>query len=96
METIKQHNSIRFDKDNEYIYGQDFRFLKGVPSDIDFYPLEETRNGLIIFIGDKHGIRPEHNLAGEYGNGAIDIRVTDIPHLIDWCRNNVLKRDGKI
>ena len=82
---------VKFKPDNNMRYGQDFGFLKDIPSDIQFYPIEETSNGLMVFVGDKHGIRPHHNLQGTYGNGAIYVFKSDMSdELIAWCRSNFL------
>lgn len=81
---------VRFASNNEYRFGQDFRFFKGIPSDVEFYPVEESDNGLITFIGDGYGILPKYKLAGKYGNGAIFVFKADIKHLVEWCRANFL------
>jgi hypothetical protein len=85
---------IKFKENNEYRFGMDFNFFKGIPSDIMFYPISESNNGLITFIGNGYGILKEHKeklgLSGEYGNGSIYVYASDIPHLLDWCRSNFL------
>lgn len=85
---------IKFAENNEYRFCMDFRFFKNVPSNVKFYPVEEINNGLMTFIGDGYGIQQHHKekfgLSGEYGSGSISIYTFDIPHLLDWCRKNLL------
>ena len=83
---------ILFSEDNEYTYGMDFKILTGIPHNVKFYPIAETDN-CIEFIGDGFGILQEYKskIEGEYGNGSIDVSKKDIPHLIEWCRNNFIK-----
>jgi hypothetical protein len=40
---------IKFAEDNEYRFYQDFRFWKNVPSNVNFYPIEESKNGLMEY-----------------------------------------------
>jgi hypothetical protein len=93
---LQQHNVTgslpfaRFASNNEIRFGQDFRFWQGLPDDVNFYPIEETQNGYIVFVGDGYGIRSEHKLAGKYGNGAVFVVKDDIPDLVEWCRANFL------
>jgi hypothetical protein len=93
---LQQHNVtgslpfVRFSSDNEIRFGQDHSFWKGLPDDIQFYPIEETQNGLMVFVGDGYGILPKHKVAGKYGNGAVYVFKDDIPDLVEWCRANFL------
>lgn len=86
---------VRFNEDNEIRFGQDSCFWKCIPDNINFYPIEETQNGLIVFIGDGHGIlkshREKYNIHGSYGNGAIYVFKDDILDIVDWCKKNFLK-----
>jgi hypothetical protein len=84
---------VRFAEDNEYRFSMDHGFYKNVPSDINFYPVAETGNGLIEFVGNGYGMSEEYKrkgLSGEYGNGSIHVFNADIPHLVDWCRQNYI------
>lgn len=84
---------IMFGIDNNILYWQDFRFQKGIKSDIKFYPIQEI-NESIVFIGDKHGIIKDNewNLQGNYGNGAIYVDIKNLPkNTVEWCRKNFLK-----
>ena len=85
---------IQFAEDNEYRFCKDFGFWKNIPSDVKFYPTEESNNELITFIGDGYGIQEHHKvkfgLSGKYGSGSISVYTSDIPHLLEWCRANFL------
>lgn len=83
---------VRFSNNNEIRFGQDFRFWKGLPEDVDFFPIEETANELMMFVGDGYGILPEHKITGRYGSGAIYVFKCDMSdELIEWCRENFLQ-----
>lgn len=84
--------SVKFHEGNEYRFAQDFRFFKCIPSDVSFYPVKEHDNNLFEFIGDRHGMRPAYGLQGSYGNGSIYVYGSDIPHLHQWFRENLLPR----
>lgn len=81
---------VRFGSNNKIRFGQDFRFGKGLPDDVNFYPIEEMDNRYIVFIGDGYGIQSKHKISGKYGNGAIFVFKDDIPELVEWCRANFL------
>jgi hypothetical protein len=85
---------IRFPENNEYRFLMDYGIFRNVPPNINFYPVHETGNGLMTFIGDGYGVRDEYTkkfgIAGNYGSGSISIYVDDIPHLLEWCRKNFL------
>ena len=89
MDEIHSMSYIKFDENNEYRYFQDFSWWKGAPSDVMFYPVAETPNS-IVFVGDGYGIQDKHKMPGKYGNGSIFIFKDSIPHLLEWCRNNML------
>ena len=86
---IRSMSYIKFAEDNEYKYFQDMRWWQNAPSDVMFYPVSDNPNS-IVFIGDGYGIQEKHCLPGKYGNGAIFIYKDSIPHLLEWCRNNML------
>lgn len=81
---------VRFASGNQYRYFQDHAFWRGLPSDVDFYPVAETHNGAMIFVGDGYGVQSKHGIAGKYGNGAVYVEIADIPHLVEQCRANFL------
>lgn len=81
---------VRFTSNNEIRFCQDHGFWKGLPDDIQFYPVEETPNGLMVFVGDGYGLLPKYGVAGKYGNGAVYVFINDIPDIIDWCRANFI------
>jgi hypothetical protein len=94
-ERLKNKNCfpyILFSDINQYRYLMDFSVFVVVPDNVKFYPISETEN-YIEFIGDGYGVSEEYKskIEGEYGNGSIDVFKKDIPHLIEWCRNNFLK-----
>jgi hypothetical protein len=82
---------VRFDKENKIRFGQDFRFFEGLPSDVNFYPIEETQSGYMVFIGNGYGIQSKHKIDGKYGNGAVFVIKEEITELLEWCRLNFLK-----
>lgn len=95
-EIIEKLPSIQFSEDNTYRFCKDFGFFRNVPSNVKFYPVEVTNNGLITFIGDGYGVSKthtdKHGIVGKYGNGNISIFTEDIPHLVEWCTENSLGR----
>ena len=61
---------MRFSPDNKIKYGQDFRFLQGIPDNVDFKVEKSGKNYTLIAYGygqlkpwDKHS----------YGNGSLHI-----------------------
>lgn len=83
---------VEFTEGNDITFGQDFGYHKPLPSRVKFYPTHES-NGAIWFIGDRHGIQEKHGISGEYGNGAINIEVKELPiDLVYYCKNNFLEK----
>jgi len=67
---------IRFAPENEVIFMQDFKFFKGVPSDIEFDVVEPGETSVKL-IAPGYGGEP-------YGNGAIWIPRIGFPVLDLW------------
>lgn len=80
---------IMFEPNNAYRFGQDMGFGQNVPSDVKFHPMREV-GATIEFIGHGYGASERRGVAGNYGNGAIYVYASDIPHLLDWCRKNYI------
>lgn len=92
IDEIKTVSFIRFKEGNEYRFMMDHGMYQYAPSDVDFYPVKEINGWLMEFVGDGYGVMPEHNLTGRYGNGSIALLTKDIPHLINWCRDNFISQ----
>lgn len=80
MDIIK--SVINFHEGNKYVYWQDFRWLEGIPSNVDFTPKQEI-NGSIVFTAIGYGILSADHRT--YGSGAIYVQKTEIPHLLHAC-----------
>jgi hypothetical protein len=63
---------VKFPKDNKIVYGQDFGWYKGVPSDVDF-EVEGIIQNRINLVADGYG-----RLGGnKYGNGSICVYLKE-------------------
>jgi len=96
---INLGKQVMFAEGNQYRYCMDMRYFKGVPYGILFWPYEEYKNGLITFVADGYGITSDYKdkfgITGRYGSGSISVYGKDIPHLVEWCRANFLKKVAK-
>ncbi|GEM_PF-3254689 len=68
-----------FRKDNRILYGQDFRFFRGIPSGVDF-AVEEERSGIFVLTAHGYGLRRKSYLqAGDaYGCGSLYVSVRSL------------------
>lgn len=85
---------IVFEENNTFRYQKDFGYWQNVPSDVRFYPVKEVNN-MIEFVGNGYGLTKEYQkygLFGQYGSGSIAVLISDIPHLVDFCRSNYLEK----
>jgi len=82
--------SVIFSKNNRLIYCQFFRTKREIPSDVNLYPTCETKKGIIVFVGNGHGVLKSHGLEGKCGKGSIHVALDQLPkELIDWCREQL-------
>jgi len=61
--------------DNNLNYFQDFRFRRGVPTNIEFTVQEKTASGRYWLVADGYGNREKPHA---YGNGRIAVKEEDI------------------
>lgn len=86
---------VRFYEYNGINFSLNEQMKKGsnIPDGVDLYPVEESDNGMIKFIGDQYGVSSEFDMiSGQYGSGPIYVNKYDLPiSLLLWCRANFLK-----
>jgi len=58
---------MKFPEDNNIVYGQDFGWFVGIPSNVDF-EIESVEDNRIILIADDYGRLDKKD---KYGNGSI-------------------------
>jgi len=73
---VKRKIVFKFPENNEIRFAMDFRYFKGVPSDVDFEFRTRLNNDLYEFAGKGYGFR------ADYGNGSIYIFGSDLPESI--------------
>jgi len=75
---------FKFPENNEIRFGMDFRFFRGVPSDVEFEFRRRLNNDLYEFAGKGYGFR------ADYGSGSIYIFGSDLPDTIKtFIANNL-------
>ena len=57
---------VIFDEDNDFSWGMDFRFFRGIPSDVIFTVRENSKESLTL-------IAPGYGMKDNYGCGAIHV-----------------------
>lgn len=85
---------VVFEENNTFRYQKDFGYWQNVPSDVKFYAVKEINN-MIEFVGNGYGLTKDYQkygLFGKYGSGSIAVLISDIPHLVDFCRDNFLEK----
>jgi len=78
IEFLPAGKRVVFDEDNDFSWGMDFRFFRGIPSDVIFTVRSNDKESITL-------IAPGYGETGNYGCGAIHVsknqeRVTKKEH----------------
>ena len=83
---------------NEYVYGQDFRYHKGIPEGIEFKVEFFTPDARIKLVGPGYGLIVD-GPSQYYGNGALYVSYGQFPkklsRLLTECKDITLKSRKK-